>query len=97
VASARQQPWWAQQEAIAHTLAYDAQIMGDYTLPVELARSVRVPTLILVGGASFGFMAQTADALADLIPDAQRQTLEGQEHNVDPAVLAPALVEFFAA
>ena len=97
VASARQQPWWAQQEAIAHTLAYDAEIMGDYSLPVELARSVRVPTLILVGGASFGFMAQTADALADLIPDANRLSLEGQEHNVDPAVLAPALVEFFAA
>jgi hypothetical protein len=42
-------------------------------------------------------MAQTADALADLIPDAHRLTLEGQEHNVDPAVLAPALVELFAA
>jgi pimeloyl-ACP methyl ester carboxylesterase len=71
--------------------------MGDYTLPVEVARAIRVPTLLLVGGASFGFMAETADALAELIPDARRATLPGQEHNVDPAVLAPALAEFFAA
>jgi pimeloyl-ACP methyl ester carboxylesterase len=97
VAGARQQPWWAQQEAIAHTLAYDAEVMGDYTLPVEVARAVKVPTLVLDGGASFGFMAETADAIARLIPDARRQTLEGQQHNVDPAVLAPALEQFFAA
>ena len=97
VAGARQAPWWPQQEALAHTLAYDAQIMGDYTVPTELARSVPVPTLIVVGGASFGFMAETADALARLIPDARRATLEGQQHNVDPAALAPVLEEFFAA
>jgi alpha-beta hydrolase superfamily lysophospholipase len=97
VAGARQQPWWAQQEAIAHTLAYDAEIMGDYTLPEAVARAVTVPTLVIDGGASFGFMAETADAIAGLIPGARRLTLEGQQHNVDPAVLAPALVAFFAA
>ena len=37
VAQARNQPWWASQEAIAHTLAYDARIMGDYTIPTEIA------------------------------------------------------------
>jgi pimeloyl-ACP methyl ester carboxylesterase len=97
VAQARQAPWWPQQEAIAHTLAYDATIMGDYTLPTEIARAITVPTLIVVGGASFGFMAETADALARLIPNAERATLEGQAHNVDPAALAPVLERFFAA
>jgi pimeloyl-ACP methyl ester carboxylesterase len=97
VAGARQQPWWPQQEALAHTLAYDAEIMGDYTIPTELARSVPVPTLVVIGAASFGFFDETADALVELIPDARRSTLEGQEHNVDPAALAPALVEFFKA
>jgi pimeloyl-ACP methyl ester carboxylesterase len=95
VAQARQAPWWAQQEALAHTLAYDAEIMGDYTIPAELARSVPVPTLILIGGASFGFFGPTAEALAELIPDARHQTLEGQQHNVDPTALAPALATFF--
>ena len=97
VAHARQAPWWAQQEARAPTLAYDATIMGDYTLPVDIAKAITVPTLLIVGGASFGFMGETADALAELIPNAQRATVEGQAHNVDPAALAPVLERFFAA
>jgi pimeloyl-ACP methyl ester carboxylesterase len=92
VAGARQAPWWAQQEALAHTLAYDATIMGDYTLPAASAKAVTVPTLILVGGASFGFMVETADALAALIPDARRVTLEAQEHDVAPATPAEVIV-----
>jgi pimeloyl-ACP methyl ester carboxylesterase len=96
-AAARQAPWWKDQEAIAHTLAYDATVMGDYTIPTERARAVSVPTIILVGGASFGFMGETADALAELIPNAHRRTLEGQEHNVDPEVMAQALKQFFAS
>ena len=95
VAGARQAPWWAQQEALAHTLAYDATIMGDYTLPTEDRQGDRGPTLMVVGGASFGFIAETADALAELIPNAHRATLEGQQHNVDPAALAPVLHRFF--
>jgi pimeloyl-ACP methyl ester carboxylesterase len=95
VANARQAPWWAQQEAIAHTLAYDATVMGDYTLPTEIAKAVPVPTLVIVGGASFDFMEESADALATLIPNAQRADLEGQQHNVDPAALAPVLTRFF--
>src|SRR5215216_1992011 len=35
VAQARKAPWWPAQEALAHTLAYDATIMGDYSLPSE--------------------------------------------------------------
>jgi pimeloyl-ACP methyl ester carboxylesterase len=95
VAGARQAPFWAQQEAIAHTLAYDVTIMRDYTIPEEDAKAVPVPTIVIDGGASPAFLGETADALAELIPNAQRRTLEGQEHNVDPTVLAPALKEFF--
>jgi pimeloyl-ACP methyl ester carboxylesterase len=96
VAGARSQPWWAATEALAHTLPYDATIMGDYSLPTDLARTVTIPTLVLDGGASFGFMGPTADALAKVLPHGQRRTLAGQEHNIDPNVLAPALKEFFA-
>jgi pimeloyl-ACP methyl ester carboxylesterase len=96
VAEARRAPWWQNQEALAHTLAYDATVMGDYSLPTERAATVTVPTLVIVGGASFPFMRETAQALADVIPDAQRRTLEGQDHNVAPEVLAPVLEEFFA-
>jgi hypothetical protein len=40
-------------------------------------------------------MRETARALADILPDGQHRILQGQEHNVDPAVLAPVLEEFF--
>jgi pimeloyl-ACP methyl ester carboxylesterase len=96
VAGARSQPWWAATEALAHTLPYDATIMGDYSLPTERAAEVTIPTLVLDGGASFGFMGPAADALAKVLPQGQRRTLAGQEHNIDPNVLTPALKEFFA-
>jgi pimeloyl-ACP methyl ester carboxylesterase len=95
VAFARSQPWWSAQEALAHTLAYDATIMGDYSLPISSAPAVRVPTLVVAGGADMPWMRQTASALVDIIPNAQIHLLDGQGHNVAPEILAPVLVEFF--
>ena len=40
------------------------------------------------------FARHAADAIARVLPNAQRQTLEGQDHGADPAVLAPVLREF---
>ena len=97
VADARTQPWWAAQEAIAHTLAYDARIMGDYSIPTETAGAVRAPTMVLAGGADMPFMRASAEVLADAIPDGEVRFLDGQGHNVDPTVLAPALKEFFTS
>ena len=97
VAQARTQPWWAATEALAHTLAYDATIMGDYSVPLEKAARVAAPTLVLAGGASFPFMQETAQALAGALPNGEVRTLEGQTHDVAPEVLAPALEEFFTS
>jgi alpha-beta hydrolase superfamily lysophospholipase len=96
VAGARNSPWWPAQEALAHTLAYDAEIMGDYTLPVDRYASIKARTIVLDGGASPAWMRNTARTVASVIPGAQHRTLEGQEHNVDPAAMAAALREFFA-
>jgi pimeloyl-ACP methyl ester carboxylesterase len=95
VAQARAQPWWAAQEALAHTLAYDAAIMGDYWLPREAAAAVAVPALVLHGGASMPFMASMAAELTAALPHGEARLLPDQPHNVDAAVLAPALIEFF--
>jgi pimeloyl-ACP methyl ester carboxylesterase len=97
VAEARRAPWWPAQEALAHTLAYDATIMGDYSLPSERLASVTIPALVIDGGASFPWMSETAQALADTLPNAERRTLEGQTHNVAPGTLAPVLQGFFAS
>ena len=97
VAGARTQPWWAATEALAHTLAYDARIMGDYSIPNDLVASVKVPTMVIAGGADFPWMRQTAETLAAALPDGQVRILVGQGHDVDPGVLAPVLTEFFNA
>lgn len=47
------------------------------------------------GGADFPWMRETAQALADALPDGANTHPGGSGGNVDPAILAPALVEFF--
>jgi pimeloyl-ACP methyl ester carboxylesterase len=97
VAGARQQPWWAATEALAHTLAYDARIMADYRIPVERVATITTPTVVIAGGADMPFMRESAQALADALPNGEARFLDGQGHDVDPAVLAPVMREFFEA
>jgi pimeloyl-ACP methyl ester carboxylesterase len=94
----RNSPFWPNLEAITPTLAYDhASILGkDAAVPAERAARVPVPTLVMHGGASYPFMGETARSLSLAIPVAELRTLAGQGHDVDPAVLSPVLVEFFA-
>jgi pimeloyl-ACP methyl ester carboxylesterase len=96
VAYAKSQPFWQGQEAIAHTLAYDAEIMGDYSLATERLAGIATPTLVLTGGSSFPFMHAAAKAIAAAVPGGRHEVLEGQEHNVAPDVMAAALRQFFA-
>ena len=93
----RQTPMWPLWEAVAPTLAYDhiAALGEDGTVPLEQAARVSVPTLVVDGGASFPFMHTTAIALANVMPNAQHRTLDGQTHEVESKALAPVLVEFF--
>ncbi|MCA0454397.1 MAG: alpha/beta hydrolase [Chloroflexi bacterium] len=93
----RQMPFWGMFEDVAPSLAYDAAALGDEAaVPVEKAATLTTPTLVMNGGATpYPFMAPTADALAKAIPNAQRRTLEGQVHEVEPDAIAPILVAFF--
>jgi pimeloyl-ACP methyl ester carboxylesterase len=96
VASIRQSPFWPSQEAVAHALVYDAEIVGDFSLPTARLATVKAPTLVVDGGQT-PWLTTGADAVADALPDARRRTVAGQPHNVDPAALAPVLAEYFAA
>jgi pimeloyl-ACP methyl ester carboxylesterase len=96
VADARNQPWWGATEALAHTLAYDARIMGDYRIPQDRVANVKAETVVMAGGADMPFMRETAQALADALPNGGVRFLDGQGHNVDTSVLGPVLREFFA-
>ena len=84
VAQLRQAPFWPALEAMAHTLVYETKILGDGSLPTELAASIAAPTLVIAGGESFPYMRETASAFAKVIPDARARVLEGQTHDVVP-------------
>jgi hypothetical protein len=72
-------------EAVAPTLAYDMAVLGeDGSLPLERAGGISAPTLVLNGGASFGFMHDTAKMLAKAIPNAAHRTLEGRQTHEAP-------------
>jgi hypothetical protein len=65
-------------------------------LPADRWGSVTIPTLVIDGSESPPWLGNAAQGLVDVLPDAQRRTIEGQTHDVDPSLLAPVLEEFFA-
>lgn len=88
-------PGWPAMEAIAPTLAYDDTVLGSSRVPVELAAAVKIPAIVLDGGASPAMLRDAAKATAAALPDSRHHTLEGQTHDVSPEVLAPVLAAFF--
>ena len=96
IARLRQAPFRGGLEAIAHTLSYDARVVGDLALPTDLIRSIEVPTLVVDGEASPPMMRKAAEALVATLPDARRCTLAGRGHDLSPEALGPVLMEFLA-
>jgi len=90
-------PIWPKLKTVAHTLPYDAAVLGDFSLPRERAASIAIPTLVIGGEKSPVELRGAVEAVAQTIPGAKLQMLKGQTHNVSVKVLAPALVDFFAA
>jgi alpha-beta hydrolase superfamily lysophospholipase len=97
IAGMRQAPMWPGMEALAPTLAYDAAVMGDSTLPADLVAGIGIPTLVLDGSRTGAWAQNASRALTAALPGAEQRTLDGQDHNVDWEVLATPLREFFSA
>jgi pimeloyl-ACP methyl ester carboxylesterase len=96
VARMRHAPFRPGLEAIAHTLVYDATVMGDFTLPTDLLASVPTPTLVIDGEKSPPFLRNAAQAVADVLPNGERRTLAGQTHQISPEVTAPIVSAFLS-
>lgn len=86
-------PGWSAFEASAPALIHDAEVIGDFSIPGTL-KNVTTPTLVLDGGMT-PWLTTGADELAKVLPNATRQTLPGQQHNVEATAIAPALEKFF--
>lgn len=86
---------WNGLVRIGHTLVYDFEVLGAGTVPVDVARNIAIPTVVMYGEKSFDFMAATADTVSRIIPGAVRKTLKGETHNPSPKSVAEVLQEFF--
>ena len=93
----RHAPFRPALEHIAHTLVYEATLLSDMPVLAEQLPSITIPTLVISGGNSQAKMGSAAQTLADALPTAQYRSLEGQTHDIVPAVLAPVLEELFAS
>lgn len=99
----RQDPSWALMEEVAHTLAYDGMILGENMSGNALSDEARqgwsrvnCPTLFLAGGNSEPFFRDTAQVLAEILPNAEYQVVPGQDHAAEASALAPYLKAFFS-
>jgi pimeloyl-ACP methyl ester carboxylesterase len=85
---------WARNESVAHTLPYDIEVMGDFSVPVHLLRSVDVPTLVISGEKAPAKLRSAAARVTAGLPNAMRHVLPKQSHNVAMTVLAPVIIEW---
>ena len=93
----RHAPFRPALEAMAHTLVYEALLIGDRTLPTDLVSSITAPTLVIDGEESPPIMRGAARALAATMPHATRRTLAGQGHDIAPEPTAAAIAAFLTS
>lgn len=87
-------------QAMAPTMVHDFEVMGDFTrggaVPEDLVRAIKVPTLVVAGGASPDFFRDTAARIAAILPGARHLLLEGQDHGAPGEAVAAPLGDFLA-
>lgn len=96
IAALKRLPMWKGLVAMAPTLAYDSDVLGEgHALPKALLARITTPTLVMHGGKGAPSMRDATQAIGKAIPKAQLLTVEGQDHGVSPKALAPVLHNFF--
>jgi len=92
---------WSKLKAIAHTLPYDAALLDGYMdgnpLPANLWSTVTMPTLVLEGTESPTALRHGAQALAQVLPNAQLLSKKGLGHTkkLDTKRISSELAAFF--
>ena len=98
VAGLRETPFWPALEAVAPTIGYDGRFMGTTMsgapLPRDRWATVHMPVLVMHGRGTEPWLITAAQAVAELLPTASLQPVDGEQHSVTAEVLAPALRQF---
>jgi pimeloyl-ACP methyl ester carboxylesterase len=80
LAAMRAMPSWAGRVAAAHTLSRETRLEAEYRPDLERLRTLRTPTLLLLGGESPPFFREATRRIAEGVPDARIHELPGQQH-----------------
>ena len=97
IALMRFMPSWSKLKQVAPTLVYDITIVEGHQKGKPLPRSrwsVTMPVLVADGGKSPVWMRNAMRSLAEVLPNAEYRTLEGQTHMLSAKAMAPVLVQF---
>ena len=94
VAIMRLMPMWKVMMGVAHTLPYDAAVMGDFHVPARLAQS-KVPTVVGFGAKTTPALKSGARAVAAKVPGARLDEVPKANHGIKPTSMRPALVAAF--
>jgi pimeloyl-ACP methyl ester carboxylesterase len=85
----RSQPSWRHRVAAAHTIPREIRTEHDVGWDPEVAATIRVPVMLVVGGDSPDTMRGDPETVATGLPDARIAVIPGQGHVGD--VLAPSM------
>jgi pimeloyl-ACP methyl ester carboxylesterase len=91
-------PAWKQMRAVAHTLPYDAQVVGQNCcgepMDAEQWAPIDQPVLVVNGGKSPAWMKASNRALADAVPGSAHTEIPGQNHMIKASAIAPVIADF---
>jgi pimeloyl-ACP methyl ester carboxylesterase len=92
-------PAWKGMKAVAHTLPYDAEVVGEnaFGQPLDTSQwaGITAPALVVAGGKSPQSMRTAVKATADAVPGAEHLVIPGQMHIIKATAIAPVISEFF--
>jgi pimeloyl-ACP methyl ester carboxylesterase len=98
VAMMKLMPAWKGMKAVAHTLPYDAAVLGQNCfgrpLDTEQWATIEAPALVVNGGKSPGWMRTSVKALAGAVPGAKHDEVPGQNHMIKASAIAPVISAF---
>ena len=95
VALMRLFPFWKNMRSTAHTLPYDAAVMGDFEFPAARLATIGVPVLAVAGEKTTPTLKRAVQEVANAVPGAQHRVAPGMSHAIKPSRLAPLLRGWF--
>jgi len=94
----RHSDMWGYLTGLAHSLPYDCALFEPgCPVPGTRLAGIGVPTLAIAGSNTFPWLAAATGQVAEAVPGARFESLDGQDHGVlhQPGALLPSLREFF--